>query len=92
MQLCRVTGTIVASKKAESLRKGKLLVVHPIALDGELDGIKDMLAIDPGLGAGIHDVVLIAREGAVVKQLMGRDDVPANVVVIGIVDDWNVGE
>jgi microcompartment protein CcmK/EutM len=90
MQLCRVTGTIVASRKDESLRNGKLLVVHPLTLDGKLDGIKDMLAIDPGFSAGVHDVVLVAREGAVVKQLLGRDDVPANVVILGVVDDWAV--
>jgi len=88
MFLCRVTGTIVATRKDERFRKGKLLVVHPVDVAGELDGIKDMLAIDPGYGAGVGDVVLVAREGAVVRQLMKSDDVPANVVILGVVDDW----
>ena len=89
MQLCRVTGTIVATRKDEALRAGKLLIVHPISVDGQLDGIKDMLAIDPGYSAGIDDVVLVAKEGAVVRQLVGRDDVPANTIILGVVDDWS---
>ena len=90
MQLCKVTGTIVAPQKDESLRDGKLLVVQPVDLDGSLQDTRDMLAIDPGLSAGVDDIVLVAREGAVVKQMLGRDDVPANVVILGIVDDWSV--
>ena len=56
-----------------------------VILDGELD----MLAIDPGYGAGVDDVVIVAREGAVVKQLMNSSDVPANVIILGVVDGWS---
>jgi microcompartment protein CcmK/EutM len=87
MFLCKVTGTIVATRKNPALR-GKLLIVQPIGLDATLVGSKDLLAIDPRYGAGIGDVVLVAKEGAVVGQLTGRDDVPANVIVLGVVDDW----
>ena len=61
MYLCKVTGTIVSSKKDEHFRDGKLLIVHPVDGIGDLDGEKDMLAIDPGYGAGLGDVVLVAR-------------------------------
>lgn len=88
MVLCKVTGTIVSSQKDESFRNGKLLIVHPVDVFGELDGVKDMLALDPGFGAGPDDVVLVAREGAVVRQLMNRDKIPANVVILGVVDNW----
>ena len=88
MYLCKVTGTVVASRKDEKFRRGKLLIVHPVDVYGELDGEKDMLAIDPGLDAGEGDVVLVAREGAVARQLLKLDDIPANVVIIGVVDDW----
>ena len=89
MYLCKVTGTIVSSRKDEHFRDGKLLIVHPVDGLGDLDGEKDMLAIDPGYGAGLGDVVLVAREGAVVRQLMKNDDVPANVVILGVVDNWS---
>jgi microcompartment protein CcmK/EutM len=89
MQLCKVTGTIVSSRKDQSFRDSKLLIVHPIDTLGDLDGELDMLAIDPGYGAGVDDVVIVAREGAVVKQLMKSPDVPANVIILGVVDGWS---
>ncbi|MCH8276237.1 MAG: ethanolamine utilization protein EutN [Bacteroidetes bacterium] len=88
MYLCKVTGTIVASRKDETFRGSKLLIVHPVDVLGDLEGEQDMLAIDPGYGAGTGDVVLVAREGAVVRQLMNKDAVPANVIILGVVDDW----
>lgn len=90
MTLCRVTGTTVAPRKAEAFRASKLLVVQPIDLDGSLLEATDQLALDPGYGAGPGDVVLVVREGSAVRQLLGRDDAPANVVIVGIVDDWSV--
>lgn len=92
MNLCRVTGTAVAPVKADAFREQKLLVVRALRLDGSLaDGI-DQLALDPGFGAGPGDTVLVTKEGGAVKQLLGRDDAPANVVIVGIVDDWNVDQ
>ena len=89
MQLCRVTGTAVATRKSESFRGAKLLVVQPIELDGTLRETSDMLALDPRFGAGAGDVVLVAKEGAVVEQLLG-ESAPANVIILGVVDDWEV--
>jgi microcompartment protein CcmK/EutM len=88
MLLGKVTGSTVATRKHETYRRAKLLVVHPVDATGQLKGTKDYLALDPGFGAGIGDVVLIAREGAVVQQLMADKDVPANVVILGVVDAW----
>ena len=88
MFLCRVTGTIVATQKQEAFRPAKLLVVHRITAEGTLEDTADMLALDPGYSAGVGDVVLVAREGAVVEQLMERSGVPANVIIVGVVDDW----
>ncbi len=88
MHLCKVTGTIVATRKDERFRPSKLLIVHPVDTEGALQGHRDMLALDPGYGAGVGDFVLIAREGAVVEQLMG-DVTPANVIILGVVDNWS---
>ena len=89
MFLCKVTGTVVATRKAEVFRTSKLLVVHPVDSEGQVRGEKDMLALDPGFDAGVGDYVLVAREGAVVAQMLASDEVPANVIVLGVVDDWN---
>jgi microcompartment protein CcmK/EutM len=87
MFLCKVTGTIVATRKNEALAQ-KLLIVQPVDTRGEFATSRDLLAIDPRYGAGVGDMVLVAREGAVVGQLLDREDVPANVVILGVVDDW----
>lgn len=89
MFLCKVTGTIVSSRKDVTFRDGKLLVVHPIDSIGDYEDGLDMLAIDPGYGAGMGDVVLVAKEGAIVRQLMKGKDVPANVIILGVVDGWS---
>jgi len=97
MTLCEVTGTVVASQKAEPLRRAKLLIVHPIDPEGRRIGRKDQLALDPGFDAGVGDRVMVAKEGAVVAQLMdgGQEGAagatPANVVVVAVVDDWDLG-
>jgi ethanolamine utilization protein EutN len=88
MMLCKVTGTVVATRKREEFRRAKLLVVHPVDTEGVEAGNRDMLALDPQYGAGIGDYVLVAREGAVVEQLLDGPT-PANVVVLGVVDDWS---
>lgn len=87
MHLCKVTGTIVATRKDARFRPSKLLIVHPVDSEGVLKGKQDMLALDPGYGAGMDDYVLVAREGAVVEQLLG-ESAPANVIILGVVDSW----
>ena len=90
MFLCRVRGTVVATRKDARFAQAKLLVVQPIDLEGGLRDDPDMLALDPRFDAGIGDAVLVAREGAVVEQIMGGDPVPTNVVVVAVVDAWDV--
>lgn len=90
MYLCKVTGTTVATRKNASFRTAKLLVVQRLSATGEPVDHVDMLALDPGFGAGEDDVVLVARQGQVVHQIMGDASVPANVIVVGVVDDWEI--
>ena len=96
MYLGRITDTIVATEKLGPLVGRRLLVVSPLGLDGAPTGKTEDVALDPGLDAGLGDVVLIAKEGAVVADLLDRGApadapaTPANVVIVAIVDDWTV--
>ncbi len=96
MFLCKVTGTVVSTRKSERFRPAKLLIVHRVDTEGDLVGARDMLALDPKFDAGVGDYVLVAKEGAVVAQLMdggdeeAPDGTPANVIIIGVVDDWSL--
>ena len=96
MYLARVTGTVVASQKLAPLTGRRLLIVRKVGVDGApLEATEDV-ALDPGLDAGLDDVVLVAKEGAVVATLLDGDrdglPTPANVVIVAVVDEWSVAE
>ena len=94
MYLARVTGTVVATQKLAPLAGQRLLVVRKVGLDGGPLAATEDVALDPGLDAGLDDVVLVAKEGAVVATLLdgSRDGLPtpANVVIVAVVDQWSV--
>ena len=90
MFLCKVTGSVVATRKQEAFRPAKLLVVHRVDQHGALvPDAREMLALESRFGAGVGDYVLVVREGKAVAQIMETDIVPANVVIVGVVDDWS---
>ena len=85
MILARVTGMVTSSDKDLELGAYKLLVVVPLGLDLEAEG-EEMIAIDR-VGAGIGERVLVVREGNAARQITGRDKIPLQNVVVGVVDD-----
>lgn len=90
MILCKVTGTIVATQKKESLNGQKILMVQPITLDGKPLG-RDLLALDT-VDAGIGDTVLVVQEGQAAAQLLKRTDVPVHSMIVAVVDGLEVVE
>ncbi|KER10614.1 MAG: hypothetical protein HY22_03740 [[Candidatus Thermochlorobacteriaceae] bacterium GBChlB] len=91
MKLCKVIGTVVSTQKDDELRPAKLLVVKPIEPSGAFTRDIELIAID-SLDAGVGDTVLVAQEGAVVEQVMNSTTVPANTIIMGIVDALDVAE
>jgi microcompartment protein CcmK/EutM len=91
MTLCKVIGTLVATQKDAELRPAKLLIVKPVDNHGNFTKEREMIAID-ALDAGEGDLVLVAQEGAVVEQVMNSETVPANTIVMAIVDGLDVTE
>ena len=84
----------MATVKHDRLRSRRLLLVRPVGLDGALQGRPEEVALDPGLDAGEGDTVLVAKEGAIVADLLDVDlpegavGTPANVVIVAVVDAW----
>ncbi len=88
MQLGRVAGTLVASRK-EALMSGlKFLVVKAIDEQGEETG-SYVVAVD-AVGAGMGEVVLYASGSSARQTEMTRDR-PCDAVIMAIVDSWDVG-
>ncbi len=87
MILGRVIGTLVASRKDESLEGYTFLLVRQLATDGH-DRESCIVAAD-AVGAGVGDVVLYAS-GSSARQTERTKDRPCDAVVMAIVDSWEV--
>ncbi|MDR3665656.1 MAG: EutN/CcmL family microcompartment protein [Ignavibacteriaceae bacterium] len=85
MLLAKVKGNIVSTQKNENLKGHKLLLVHPIDLEGNYLGEKDIIAIDL-LGSGIGDTVIVTQEGAAVVQILGHRKAPVHSIIVANVD------
>lgn len=86
MLLAKVVGTVVATKKDETLVGCKLLIVKPLKQgleDKESDEV--IVAVD-SVGAGIGELVLMVT-GTTASRIMTDDKAPVDAAVIGIVDD-----
>jgi ethanolamine utilization protein EutN len=84
MILARVVGTLVSTQKNRKFEGAKLLLVQPINADDTPRG-PTLLAVD-GVGAGVHEKVLIVLEGRAAGEALGRKAAPVDAAIIGIVD------
>jgi len=89
MQLARVVGTVVSTRKEPNMEGLKLLVVKPLDEAGR-DAANALVAAD-AVGAGPDEVVLIAA-GSSARQTQTTDKKPVDAVVMAIVDSWYVGD
>jgi microcompartment protein CcmK/EutM len=89
MQLARVVGTVVATRKDSRLEGKKLLVVRHIGPDGE-DQPGYVVAIDT-VGAGYREKVILVS-GSSARMASGMKESPVDTAIIGIVDDLDLDE
>ncbi|MBI3286858.1 MAG: EutN/CcmL family microcompartment protein [Chloroflexi bacterium] len=87
MQLGKVVGTLVSTRKEESMQGLKFLVVKDIDVQGQETG-KSVVAADV-VGAGVGEVVLYAT-GSSARQTAVTKDRPCDAVIMAIVDEWEV--
>jgi microcompartment protein CcmK/EutM len=88
VQLGRVAGTLVSTKKEPSMDGLKFLVVRTLDAGGEETG-QFVVAAD-AVGAGVDEVVLVAAGSSARQTEMTRDR-PCDAVIMAIVDTWEVG-
>jgi ethanolamine utilization protein EutN/carbon dioxide concentrating mechanism protein CcmL len=87
MFLGKVVGTLVATRKEESLEGLKFLVVRRLTIEND-DTPGYVVAAD-AVGAGLGEVVMIAT-GSSARQTRLTDRRPTDAVVMAIVDTWEV--
>jgi microcompartment protein CcmK/EutM len=87
MQLGRVTGTLVSSRKEPLMEGMTFLVVRQINADNS-DTDSYVVAVD-AVGAGVGEVVMYAS-GSSARQTTRTKDKPCDAVIMAIVDTWEV--
>jgi microcompartment protein CcmK/EutM len=89
MQIARVIGDIVASRKESALEGVPLLVIQPLTPDGQDTG-RPLVAVD-AVGAGIGEKVFFVR-GKEASFPFYPMEVPADAGIVGIIDYWSVAD
>lgn len=87
MQLAKVIGTVVATRKEDSLIGFKLLVLETLGVEKEGKGGHRLVAVDT-LGAGAGDTVLFVTGGA--ARIPFPERAPIDASIVGIVDSIDV--
>ena len=87
MQLARVIGDVVATRKDPSFVGTKLLLVQPIGSDGQAAG-RPLVAVD-AVGAGVGETVFFVR-GKEASFPFYPTEVPTDAGIVGIVDHFDV--
>jgi microcompartment protein CcmK/EutM len=88
VQLARVIGDVVVTRKDDNLMGRTLLILQPIAPDGSKAG-RTLVAVD-AVGAGVGETVFFVR-GREASFPFHPAAVPTDAGVVGIVDRWDLG-
>ncbi len=83
MQIARVIGNVVATRKVDKIMRYKLMVVEPIDLAGKPSG-KHIVAVD-AVQAGPGEIVFLV-EGSSARMAVPEKDVPIDTAIIAIID------
>lgn len=86
MIICKVIGHVWATKKEPNLSGLKLMVVQE---EETLQRTKSTYVAADVVGAGIGEKVLVVT-GSTARKAFGRDDVPADMAIVGIIDSLEI--
>ena len=84
MTIGRVIGSLVSTIKHPAYKATTLLLVQPVDMEGGDTGAP-MVCVDT-VGAGAGEMVLVCKEGAAARQVLGVKYAPVRSLVIGIID------
>jgi ethanolamine utilization protein EutN len=88
MQIARVIGNVVVTRKNESLVGITLLLVQPLTPERQPAG-RPLVAVD-AVGAGVGEDVFFVR-GKEASFPFYPAEPPVDAGIVGIVDHWDLG-
>ena len=83
-----MVGTVVATRKEQTLEGLKLLLVRHVDAEGQETG--GFVVAADAVGAGPGEVVLVAS-GSSARQTQVTNNRPVDAVIMAIVDTWEIG-
>ena len=89
MQLAKVIGDVVCTRKDEQLTGIKLLLVQPLTPKREPAG-RPLVAVD-AVGAGVGEEVFFVRGKEASFPFYPDAEPPVDAGIVGIVDHWDLG-
>ena len=90
MYIARVVGDVVATHRHGELVGRKLLLVRRLSAEGHEEGA-EVVALDV-IGVGLGERVLVVQEGGAARTLSNGPKIPAQAVVVGVVDRVDSGD
>jgi ethanolamine utilization protein EutN len=94
MFIGRITGSVVATQKVESMVGQKLLIVEPLRVNEEdqsdLRPTGRTFVVVDTVGAGEGEVVLCVQ-GSSARFTPGTKQLPVDAAIVGIVDQVSLG-
>jgi len=88
MNLGKVAGTLVATRKETSMDGLKFMLVKHVDAEGKETG-GQVVAVD-AVGVGPGELVLVAT-GSSARQTIATQNRPCDAVIMAIVDTWEIG-
>jgi Carbon dioxide concentrating mechanism/carboxysome shell protein len=88
MNLGKVIGTVVATRKDDKLIGTKLMLTQPLNIDLEPIG-EAIIAVDT-VGAGVGELVIYVK-GTASRIAARKTDSPIDAAIVGIVDEISKG-
>ena len=88
MTLGKVVGTVVATRKEQTLEGLRLMLVRFVDPEGQETG--GFVVAADAVGAGPGEMVLVAS-GSSARQTQATNNRPVDAVIMAIVDTWEVG-
>jgi microcompartment protein CcmK/EutM len=88
VNLARVIGDVIVTRKDENLTGLKLLIIQPLTPEREPAG-RTLIAAD-SVGAGVGEEVFFVR-GKEASFPFYPVEAPVDAGIVGIVDHWTVG-
>ena len=87
MVLGKVVGTVVSTRKEQSMESLRFMLVQPVDVEGKPSG-SHVVAVD-AVGSGPGEYVLYAS-GSSARQTVVTDQRPCDAVIMAIVDNWEI--